>query len=365
MLASVPDLLRLVLVPAFAWAAWRDVRTRRVPNRTWYPLAALGVVLLAVEFAGRLPLGPGDRLFLLRVAVSVGFVVPLSYGFWRIGGFGGADAKAFMTLALVFPTYPVFYLPDGALPLVGTTVGVFSMTILTNTVLLGAAYPLALGFANLARGETSPAMFLARRVQVERVERLHGRLFETRAGPTRRGLDLDALRMYLRWRGADLDAVRAAPDVHRDPASVDGTHDPTDGAVHADGGRAEDAGTGTGPGGDAEGPRTGAEPGPEAVDEGRESGDGSGGGSLGVGADAVDAGVADPWAAAAFLDAVDGSAYGTTPGRLREGLEVLVARERVWVSPGIPFIVPTFLGLVVALTVGDLLTVLLRLVGVV
>jgi preflagellin peptidase FlaK len=357
MLASAPDLLRLVAVPAFAWAAWRDVRTRRVPNRTWYPLAALGALLLAVEFAGRLPLGPGDRLFLLQVAISVGFVVPLSYVFWRIGGFGGADAKAFMTLALLFPTYPVFYLPGRALPLVGSTVGVFSMTILTNTVLLGAAYPLALGAANLARGETSPApaVFLARRVPVARVERLHGRLFETRAGTTRRGLDLDALRMYLRWRGSDLDALRGAPAVHRDPASVDGTHDPTDGAVAA-GGSAGDVG----------------------VDGGRAAGvdadaDADGGDAdVGVDADAVAVGgdptptadVADPWAAAAFLDSIEGSAYGTTPEALREGLEVLVARERVWVSPGIPFIVPTFLGLVVALTYGDLLTTLLRFVGI-
>jgi preflagellin peptidase FlaK len=349
MLASVPDLLRLVAVPAFAWAAWRDVRTRRVPNRTWYPLAALGAVLLAVEFAGRLPLGPGDRLFLLQVAIGVGFVVPLSYAFWRVGGFGGADAKAFMTLAVLFPTYPAFYLPGHTLPLVGTAVGVFSMTILTNTVLLGASYPLALGLANLARGEASPAMVLARRVPVERVERLHGRLFESRTGPTRRGVDLDALRMYLRWRGTDLDAVRAAPAVHRDPASVDETHPPTDGAVHADGGR------GAGPGGSGDGDRVG-----------------DADGNPGVGADAVAAGgdpapgadVADPWAAAAFLDALDGSAYGTTPERLREGLEVLAARDRVWVSPGIPFIVPTFLGLLVALTYGDLLTVLLRAVGV-
>ena len=39
--ASIPDLLRLVAVPAFAWVAYRDIETRRVPNRTWYPLPAL------------------------------------------------------------------------------------------------------------------------------------------------------------------------------------------------------------------------------------------------------------------------------------------------------------------------------------
>lgn len=45
-LGSIPDLLRLVAVPVFGWAAYRDVKTRRVPNRTWTPLAALAVLLL-------------------------------------------------------------------------------------------------------------------------------------------------------------------------------------------------------------------------------------------------------------------------------------------------------------------------------
>lgn len=72
----------------------------------------------------------------------------------------------------------------------------------------------------------------------------------------------------------------------------------------------------------------------------------------------------DPWGAAAFLDDVEGTAYGTTPEQLREGLEVLVTAEAVWVTPGIPFLVPMFAGLVVALTYGDLLFSLLSVVGV-
>ena len=56
--------------------------------------------------------------------------------------------------------------------------------------------------------------------------------------------------------------------------------------------------------------------------------------------------------------------YGTSPGDLREGLDVLTTEERVWITPGIPFLVPLFLGLCLALVYGDLLFGGLRLLGV-
>lgn len=325
--ASVPDLLRLVAVPAFAYAAWTDLRTRRVTNRLWPPLVALGLVLLAVDGAGRVPPATlGDRLFLVRVAASVGILVPLSYLFWRLGGFGGADAKAFMTVAVLLPTYPTYFLPDAALPLVPTRVGLFSLTVVTNCVLIGLTYPLAVGVRNAVAGEFDPVMFLARRVSVDSLGDHHGRLFETPAGRTRRGLDLDALRMYLRWRGTTLSALRAAPERHRDPASVGETREVGDGGVDgtpvADGGVAEES----------------------ASDE--------------------TAATDDPWGAERFAAEV-GEPYGATPAVLREGLAVVAdpERERVWVSPGLPFVVPLFAGLVVAFTYGDLLFGLLRAVG--
>jgi len=333
-LGSVPDLLRLLTVPILGWAAWRDVQTRRVPNRTWYPIVALGVVLLAWELAVHLPpAGFQDRRYLVRVALSLGFVAPLSYAFWRIGGFGGADAKALMALALVVPTFPTYYLPTTALPMVETTLGVFSMTVLTNTVLAGLAYPLALAARNALGGDVSKLMFLGRRVAVADLSAAHGRLFEDGEGFTRRGLDLDALRMYLRWRGASLDAIREAPERYRDPATIETTYDPGDGAVRdarADGG-AGAATLGEYPTG--------------AIDD--------------------DAALDDPWGAEAFLEAVDGSAYGTDPELLRDGLDLVTGRDEVWISPGIPFLVPMFVGLVLAFTYGDVLFGLLGALGVV
>ncbi|PSQ36439.1 peptidase A24 [Halobacteriales archaeon SW_12_69_24] len=308
-------------MPVLGWAALRDVRTRRVPNRAWLPLVVVGVVALAWD--GLLVAGtPEQRLFVLRVVLSLGLVAPLGYVFWRIGGFGGADAKAVMTLALLFPANPAYYLPAGLAATVGGTVptafpvqtaemGVFSLTILSNTVLIGLAYPGLLALRNLPRGEITPAMFVGRPVRVADLSMEYGRLLETPAGFTRRGMDIDALRMYLRWRGVDLESLRSNPERYRHPLPTE-RNDPGDGSIVAD----ERAGT--------------------ALDE---------------------------WGADRFLDAH--RAYGTTPQELRTGLEVLVEpdRERVWLTPGIPFLLPMFGGMVVGLAYGDLLFALLSVLG--
>ncbi|WP_416838136.1 prepilin peptidase [Haloferax sp. DFSO52] len=332
-IGTLPDLLRLVVVPVLAWTAWRDIRTRRVPNVVWYPLAALGLVLLAWELLGHLPVETVfDRLYLIRVGVSVFFVVPLSYLFWRLGGFGGADAKALMVFAILLPTFPSYTLGELVFPLEQTALGVFSMTILTNTVIVGLAYPLLLAVRNLTAGEFEfPLSFVGRRVSVPSLSTTHGRLFESPDGITRNGLDIDALRMYLRWRGITLSDLRETPDTFRDPESIDETFDPTDGAVHrtvrTDGGVTE------------------AEQSPDADADPETDFD-------------------DPWGAAAFLESIEGSAYGTTPEKLRGGLDLVTTRESVWISPGIPFIVPMFVGLVVAFVYGDILFGVLGALGI-
>ena len=341
MVATWPDLLRLLAVPVFGYVAWRDIETRRVPNRTWYPLAGLAVLLLVWD---ALAVFGGDasaferRLFLIRLFVSLGIVAPLAYLFWRVGGFGGADAKAFFVVAVLFPTYPHYALWEAGLanvtlPLVETTLGVFSLTVLSNTVLVGLAYPFALAGRNALAGHVSPAMFVAKPIRPSAAVEEYGSIitFADR-GVTDdlslsglreyfawRGLDLDALRMYLQWRGATLADLRADPEQFRDPDSLPAERNPPgDGAIATDGGSERAATAGE---------------------------------------------FEDPWGAAAFLDDIEGSAYGTDPETLREGLDALVGEDVVWITPGIPFLVPLFGGLVVALTYGDLLFGLLGAVG--
>jgi len=360
MLGAPADLLRLVAVPLFVWAAIRDIRTRRVPNNVWVVLGGLGILLLLFDLTNWYPFATfRTRLHLIQTGVSLFFVAPLGYVFWRLGGFGGADAKALMALAVLFPTYPTYFPPQSlvalglppVLPYQPTAIGVFSLTVLTDTVLLGLAYPFALAVRNAAVGRVGKAMFLGRVVSVPDLSDVHGRLFETREGFTRSGLDLDALRMYLRWRGCSLAELRQNADAYRDPESVGETHPPTDGAIDAT--TAVNARLPRPDGGTEELPADDLAPPADDPD------------TLADDADASKKLPEDPWAAERFLEAIDHSAYGTDAETLREGIETVVAREQVWISPGLPFIVPMFLGLVVALTYGDLLFGLLLALGLV
>jgi preflagellin peptidase FlaK len=332
-LASTPDLLRLIAVPVLGWAAWRDIETRRVPNRTWYPLAGLAIVLLLWE--GFVALTSGDQFFIVQVVISVGFIIPLTTAFWYMGSFGGADAKAFYVIALLFPAYPIYYLPSVALPLEATPVRVFSLTILSNTVLAGVAYPVAIAGRNALTGAVGWAMFVGKQVAWEDVPHEYGMLLESPSGISRTGLDLDALRMYLQWRGVSLADLRAAPAQFRDPASLPEDPNPVgDGGLESSEGSPPLVGP-TGAAGRADA-ATGERPESAAGDE---------------------------WGADAFLDDIEGSAYGTTPEKLRDGLEVLTSAEAVWISPGIPFLVPMFFGLLISLTYGDVLFALMGAVG--
>ncbi len=344
-IATTPDLLRLLVLPFFGYLAWRDVATRRVPNRTWIPVAILAVVLLIWEFYVVITgdfAGFQQRQFYIRVAVSIGFIIPLTYLFWLIGGFGGADAKAFFVIAVLFPTYPQYTLGElgvggalASLPVVQTTVGVFSLTVLSNTVLAGAAYPVLLAGKNALTGYISPGMFVAKPIQAKDAIEEYGTLLDfpdrrliddlSLAGLssyfTWRRLDLDALRMYLQWRDITLEELRANPEAYRDPETLPAEpHAPGDGMIETDGG--------------VDQPKAPAE-----------------------------AEYDDPWGAAAFLDDIEGSAYGTTPEGLREGLDTLSDSDVVWISPGIPFLVPLFLGLLVSFTYGDLLFTFLSAIG--
>jgi len=353
MFATLPDVLRLLVVPVFLWAAVRDVRTRRLPNRLWPPLYAFGALLLLMEAVRFAPFaGFEGRLFLVQTLISLFLVAPLGYAFWYLGAFGGADAKALIAIAVLFPTFPAYEIAGMSLPYVETSVGVFSLTVLTNTVLIGLAYPIGLALYNLTTGERSTTMFLARPVSTPSVSERHGRLFEDTSGTTRSGLDLDALRMYLRWRGVTLADLRADPDALRDPESVTETFEPTDGGTHV------------GPATDGSGPADGGEDadGNEDADGDEPATDGDKPVSDDVAASET---FADPWAAERFLAEIDHGAYGTDAETLREGLEVVASRESIMVSPGMPFVVPMAAGLIVSLSYGDALFALLAVFGLV
>jgi preflagellin peptidase FlaK len=374
------DLLRLFVVPLFVWTAYHDIKTRRVPNWVWKPPFVLGIVLFAWEGWQAFQAGGyGLQLFLVAAGISLFIVIPLAVGFHLMGGFGAADMKALVVIAVLFPTYPSYIVPHSTLtfPMVESPVNAFALTALTNGVLVGIAYPLALVVHNLLTRsipEEPWVLLVGRAVEREDVLQTHGRLLETTHGYTRAGLDLDALRMYLAWRDCDLAELVEDPATARDPTSLPEEPGRVGGGAVTDGGRdvADDgdqpASTGGGHVGDPSSiddeddlsddtdPKSGADrPQSGAVDSQ----------SRGDDLVQIDDGdrIEDPWGAEAFLEDIPGSAYGTTPALLREGLDVLTSEERVWVSPGIPFLVPLVIGLLVSLVYGDALVAGLRAIG--
>lgn len=167
-------------------AAWMDLRTRRVPNRYWTPWLAAAALFALADVALR----PLDDAFAVTWLVAFASVV-VFYGLWWMRLlFGGADAKAFMVLALVAP-WPVT--DAWALrPAVDT---------LVNATVVSLAVPVVLLVANVARGRfAGVATFVAVPMAIERAR---GRY----VWPLERVADGTLARRLWQRRDEDLDAV--------------------------------------------------------------------------------------------------------------------------------------------------------------
>ena len=234
----------LITLSLFLSASFFDFRERRVPNPHWWVLGAAGFSLLETDLIMSqaplkyqlflIPMGtlayealfPWDRddsprapLRLLAIASSIGV---LAFLFWQSQGTsdrtlfsqllatvvmmllahifyavgllrGGADAKAFLFLALIFPHYPA--LPFGPMfsadPRMADVLHIafpFPLVVLLNAVWPLLVLPLGLLIWNGVRGNLSfPRALLGFKVPLDRVPRfswLMERPFEEGVRPT-------------------------------------------------------------------------------------------------------------------------------------------------------------------------------------
>jgi len=126
------DGARIILCLSFLiYASWSDWKTREVSNKVWVILGPLALALTGFQFlfCSSQPLQLIQSYVLSFVVISV-----LAVAVFYAGGFGGADAKALMCIALALPVYPSHLLPQPA----GLFSPLFPLTIFTNSVLLGA-----------------------------------------------------------------------------------------------------------------------------------------------------------------------------------------------------------------------------------
>jgi preflagellin peptidase FlaK len=113
-----------------AYASWSDCRTREVDNRVWILFAPLALALTVTEMF------IFEKSSFFSYGVSFGLTAALAILIFYSGGFGGADAKALMCLALALPFYPESVL----MPIWGETSPIsrvfFPLTVFTNSVIL-------------------------------------------------------------------------------------------------------------------------------------------------------------------------------------------------------------------------------------
>jgi len=228
-MADIYTISRILIgIIILSLAAASDWRTRRVSNVAWLVMGGLGMLLLAIQiyemdypyvtflilpviailffdiFWDREPMVSKGHLspipFILHIiALASAIYIILDVGltreviqllsvpamilvaelFFYVGLLhGGADAKALMALAVLFPFYPIV---EG-LPMIGYPAGLsgdvellfpFSFLILMNAAIIQViAVPLGLIVKNIARGDHGfPEMLLGYRMRTDDVEK--------------------------------------------------------------------------------------------------------------------------------------------------------------------------------------------------
>jgi preflagellin peptidase FlaK len=139
------EILKILFsMPFLLYSCYTDLKSRRVSNKVWKYMLALGSVFVFYEaFTG--------GVSYLKALVLSGVIVFVSiYILFQLGAFGGGDAKGLMVLSILFPLYPVFGFSGEVFPLLGIpSIGLFTFTVLENALLLTVAVPLGMFFYNL------------------------------------------------------------------------------------------------------------------------------------------------------------------------------------------------------------------------
>jgi len=136
----------------FLYASYLDIKERRVPFRTWYPMLAVAVPMAAWTYISMLggDLRVASGYILLVVVFCLLFYVSSAY----FHLFGGADAWALIFLTVCIPLYPLE-------PYLGyPAIAFFPLTVLLNAVILNLAAPVGILCMNIARGNKAPLRYM-------------------------------------------------------------------------------------------------------------------------------------------------------------------------------------------------------------
>lgn len=108
--ASYTDILRVVVTLAIlSYASYTDIKTRRVTDKVWGVMYSIAVLILAYE-----AYTSGEYITTItEVGISIALVGGASYVLYKLNVFYGADYKAMVGVAVMFPVFPEL----GAIPI--------------------------------------------------------------------------------------------------------------------------------------------------------------------------------------------------------------------------------------------------------
>jgi preflagellin peptidase FlaK len=134
----------LFCTPFLLHACYSDIKKRSVTNYIWLMMLSGGSFLVLYDVSNY------GMSYLFPIFISAGFIFILAYILFQLGAFGGADAKAFIVLSIILPTYPAFKAFGYALPLNKPLYDIFALSILGNAALLTIVVPIGLMAYNIS-----------------------------------------------------------------------------------------------------------------------------------------------------------------------------------------------------------------------
>ena len=146
------DLLKLLVCMSFLLYSCRtDLQTRTVPNELW---GVVFVVALPLVIADTLARGMGYIICTIATVTGIYILmiilceqIPLLL---RLNPLGGADAKALIAIAFIFPVFPDIEVFGYAFPIIGAPpLNIFALSTFANAVLLPIVVPLSIFLYNL------------------------------------------------------------------------------------------------------------------------------------------------------------------------------------------------------------------------
>jgi preflagellin peptidase FlaK len=132
----VLDATRVAISLSFLfYASWSDYKTREVSNIVWTLFAPIALALALAELFF-FPLSNDLLQTMFWYGICVGLTTAFALILFYAGGFGGADAKALMCIALALPFYPQASFIPLSKQISPTSEIFFPLTIFSNAVIL-------------------------------------------------------------------------------------------------------------------------------------------------------------------------------------------------------------------------------------